>query len=547
MKCARASASLLALSSALLLSPANATAQQELFKLTASDAAPGDYFGRSVGISADRAIVGSPNHGASDIGSAYIFDVTSGNELFELFPSGGAAFGEFGVSVGISGDRAIVGARYDDGNGANSGSAYIFDVTTGQQLFKLVASDGASSDEFGCSVAISGPRAVVGARADDDNGVDSGSAYIFDVATGAQLFKMTPTDGTAGDLFGQSVAMCGGRAVIGAPLDDDNDPDSGSAYVFDVTTGQELFKLLASDGAFLDFFGGDVACDAGLALIGATGCDDYPDADSGAAYVFNLTTGQESSKLTASDASSGDTFGRGVAMSGARAVIAAPYDDDNGSASGSAYLFDATSGQELAKLIASDGDYLDLFGFGVAISGEHAIVGALQDEDAGQNAGSAYVFLTDVGSAYCFGDGSGSPCPCGNTGGAGEGCANSGGTGGQLMAFGSDSVAMDDLVLYGSHLPPSQPALLFAGANAVNGGNGAVFGDGLRCAGGSVARLGVGLPAANGYATWGPGLGAMGAWGAGDTRRFQAWYRDPGGPCGTGFNLTNGTEITFSS
>lgn len=114
------------------------------------------------------------------------------------------------------------------------------------------------------------------------------------------------------------------------------------------------------------------------------------------------------------------------------------------------------------------------------------------------------------------------------------------------MAFGSDSVAIDDLVLYASNLLPSQSALLFAGLNAVNGGNGAVFGDGLRCAGGSVVRLGVVSPDLNGAASWGPGLGAAGGWGAGDTRRFQAWYRDPGGPCGAGFNLTNGWEIAFT-
>ena len=94
---------------------------------------------------------------------------------------------------------------------------------------------------------------------------------------------------------------------------------------------------------------------------------------------------------------------------------------------------------------------------------------------------------------------------------------------------------------------PGQPALLFVGDNAINGGDGQPFGDGLRCAGGNVVRLGVQVPDGGGDASWGPGLGGSGGWQSGDTRRFQAWYRDPvGGPCGTGFSLTNGIEVLFA-
>ena len=150
------------------------------------------------------------------------------------------------------------------------------------------------------------------------------------------------------------------------------------------------------------------------------------------------------------------------------------------------------------------------------------------------------------GLAYCFGDGSGTGCPCGNTGGSGEGCSNSSGSGADLSGFGSSSVGADGLGFAASNLLPGQPALLFAGENAVNNGDGIVFGDGLRCAGMNVVRLGVMLPDANGDAIWGPGLGAQGGWVSGDTRRFQGWYRDPGGPCGSGFNLTNGVEVTFT-
>lgn len=154
--------------------------------------------------------------------------------------------------------------------------------------------------------------------------------------------------------------------------------------------------------------------------------------------------------------------------------------------------------------------------------------------------------MGDVGTAYCFGDGSGGACPCGNAGGAGEGCANSSGSGGVLGAGGSDSAGSDDLVLEASNLLTNQPALAFVGLDRINGGNGVSFGDGLRCAGTSVVRLGVDQPDGAGNASWGPGLGSLGNWGAGDVRRFQIWYRNPaGGPCSSGFNLTNGLEVTF--
>lgn len=150
------------------------------------------------------------------------------------------------------------------------------------------------------------------------------------------------------------------------------------------------------------------------------------------------------------------------------------------------------------------------------------------------------------GIPFCFGDGCGTACPCGNYGGIGEGCANSTGVGARLDGLGTASVSADNLAFDGIQLLPGKSALLFVGNNAVGSGHGTVFGDGLRCAGGSVVRLGVKVPNLSGQASWGPGLAAKGGWSAGDRRRFQIWYRDPpSGACGSGFNLSNGIEVTF--
>lgn len=151
-----------------------------------------------------------------------------------------------------------------------------------------------------------------------------------------------------------------------------------------------------------------------------------------------------------------------------------------------------------------------------------------------------------VRRAYCFGDGAEATCPCGNLGSATSGCANSTGAGATLAGLGSNGVALDELRLLGGGLPPGTPALLFVGTQEVAGGAGALFGDGLRCVGGPILRLGVQASDAGGAASWGPGLSAQGAWSGGDTRRFQVWYRDPAGPCSTGFNLSHGLEVVFA-
>jgi hypothetical protein len=152
---------------------------------------------------------------------------------------------------------------------------------------------------------------------------------------------------------------------------------------------------------------------------------------------------------------------------------------------------------------------------------------------------------SDLGTAFCAGDGSGTACPCGNVGAPQHGCANSVGGGAFLDANGSASVGADDLSLVATGLPALAPALFFQGTAQVNGGAGAVFGDGLRCVGGTIVRLGI-RTASGGVATIGPGLAAHGGWSAGQNVFFQCWYRNVSGPCGSRFNLSNGRSVTFA-
>jgi hypothetical protein len=265
----------------LLVGVSFASAQlPELAKLTASDGATNDYFGDSVSISGDYAVVGAYGDDSSS-GSAYIFrrDGTSWSQQAKLTASDGNSYDEFGYSVSISGDYAIVGAHFDDANLIYSGSAYIFklDGTSWSQQAKLTASDGSVNDCFGESVSISGDYAIVGACGDDDNGNSAGSAYIFkrDGENWSQQTKLMALDGAAYDSFGISLSISGDYAIVGARGDDDNGDSAGSAYIFkrDGETWSQQAKLTASDGAAEDLFGLSVSISGDYAVVGAK-CDD---------------------------------------------------------------------------------------------------------------------------------------------------------------------------------------------------------------------------------------------------------------------------------
>jgi len=400
----------------------------QLSKLTPSDGAVYDEFGYSVAISGDTVVVGAyrDDDNGLDSGSAYVFARNQGGsdnwgQLTKLTPSDGAASDWFGTSVAISGDTIVVGAFGDDDNGSQSGSAYVFYRNQGGadnwgQLTKLTASDAAAGDYFGASVAISGDIIVVGAYGDDDNGADSGSAYVFERNQGGsdnwgQLTKLTPSDAAAGDYFGASVAISGDTIVVGARYDDDNGADSGSAYVFARNQGGadnwgQLSKLTASDGAADDWFAFPVAISGDTLVVGAPGDDDNG-SQSGSAYVFELPCDNlgEVKKETASDGAAGDYFGYSVSISGDTLVVGAFADD---ASQGSAYVFKRNQGGadnwgQLTKLTASDGAADDWFGYSVAICGDTLVVGAYDDDDNGDNAGSAYVFERNQGGADNWG------------------------------------------------------------------------------------------------------------------------------------------------
>ncbi len=381
--------------------PAAGQVSNEDIILLSNDGMSGDRFGWCVAISGTTVVCGSSgddDNGPAS-GSAYLFNTATGLQVAKLLPDDGSAQDLFGHATAISGSTIIVGAYLDDDKGTDSGSAYLFDSNTGHQLAKLTSNDAADNDRFGFSVAISDDIAIVGAVWDDDSGDFSGSVYLFQTTTGQQFAKLTSSDGEANDQFGMSVAISGTLVIVGAPFDDDHGRDSGSAYLFDITTGKQVAKLLPNDGARHDRFGYSVAISGTTAAVGSP-FDDDNGLDSGSAYIFDITTGQQIAKLLPNDGAHLDEFGHSVAISGLSTVVGVPSSNNIGFSSGSAYLFDNITGNQIAKLLPKEGDTFDLFGYSVAISGTTAIIGAPAEDSNGDDSGSAYIIRT----APCFPD-----------------------------------------------------------------------------------------------------------------------------------------------
>lgn len=271
-------------------------------KLTASDAECGDHFGAAVSISSINGHVvavgawGKSQGSWNACGAAYMFRWNGSTwiqeqKLTSADPSPGDGFG---ASISVSGATVIVGEPGDDcGAGDHCGSAYVYEFNGNDwtQEAKLTASDGMSQDRFGTSVAISESYVVVGATGDDDEGDDSGSAYVFGFYGGnwLQEAKLAPSALASGDHFGMSVFLDGNTIIAGADQDDCVDgPDCGSAYIF--RRGESDWiqedRLVASDASQDDCFGKSVSIQGDIALVGAINDDCAGGSACGAAYLF---------------------------------------------------------------------------------------------------------------------------------------------------------------------------------------------------------------------------------------------------------------------
>jgi len=268
----------------LLAFGAPVPAQCETTRIVASDNASFDRFGHAVAVSAGTAIVGAVNHdhGGTDGGGAYVLELSAATwtEVVELIANDSEDGDAFGAAVSVSGERAIVTAPFDDAGALDSGSAYVFLRNGGAwtRAAKLTPSDPSDHLGFGASVSLSGDFAIVGAYMFSDFGGIFGAAYVFErTAQGwGQVAKLTPSDAASDDPFGNTVAISGDYAIVGAA------GNEAAQYFGAAYTAHETAKLVVNTGQEVIEFGFSVAIEGHLAVVG--GFETH--GGFGAAYAF---------------------------------------------------------------------------------------------------------------------------------------------------------------------------------------------------------------------------------------------------------------------
>lgn len=443
----------------------NATTGIQAVELESNDRTQGDYFGSSVAIEGFTVAVGArfEDHDALQTGAVYLFSTFTGNQTDKLTPppedrandnfgyvvaadtgvvaitangndeqgvNAGAAYlynattrgkiatylpdegtnnGNFGYSIDYDSAVVAVGATGDTVNGSNQGAAYVYWAISGDRIRKLEPNDGDPGDFFGASVALdvgfNGGIVAVGSSFDDDQGTNSGSVYLYNPFNGVLIDKLQPNDPAAGAAFGNSLAIDNGILAVGSYRSNNLGFRSGAVYLFDLTTRTQIAKLIPDDGASNDFFGWSIAMDDGILAVGAWSHDGVG-TDSGAVYLFDVDTTSQIAKFEPDDAQADDRFGYSVSIDKGVVLIGSYHDDEHGEDSGSAYIFGASSLEQLYKLLPTQGASDDLFGRSVAVSNNTIGIGSIGDAVFGPNSGSAQVFTVpaDICPADLTGD-----------------------------------------------------------------------------------------------------------------------------------------------
>lgn len=369
-------------------------------KLVANDGAPRDQFGRAVAIADGVVAVGAHQAAGngSDSGAIYLFDATTGSELRKIVPEKGRDC-MFGWAVAYADGVLAASKLLGNVNQRQCGSAFLIDGATGQEQLKLSPPDPNAAHFFGYSMAMEEGVLLIGARGDNTYGEKAGAAHVFDATSGLRVRELVPVDIEALDRFGEAVALSADLAVVAAPHDFTGGI-SGSVYLFDITSGAQVGNLTPAVPDPNYEFGTSVAIAGRVVAVGAHHyIGDYK--CPGKAYLFDAVTDTQTAEFYSDGLDSNDCFGESIAVSDDVVVVGAPNDDVVSRRSGSAYAFDIETGLLIAKLLPDDGEQGGRFGMSVAIDGRTVVVGAPFDWDYSGN-GAVYVFTVP-----CLGDISG--------------------------------------------------------------------------------------------------------------------------------------------
>jgi hypothetical protein len=373
-------------------------------------------FGHAVGVDGTR-VVASARQGAAgaDKGRAYVFDVSSGTPglpVLTLADDSPSTDEQFGHAVAVSGMKIAVTAPLDDTGAANAGRAFIYDLASGTPELPVVVLANpvaVAEDRFGHSVALSGNRVVVGTPLRDNGSTDTGNASVFDLASPTPavpvLTVANPTPQN-GDEFGHAVALAGSRLVVTAPEDNTGVSDSGSGYLYDLaspTPATPVFTFNNESPGSGGEFGYSVALGGDLVAVGSQKGDAGAN-NAGSVYLYDLgapVPEQPWLHVLNPAPSVNDYFGTAVAISGTRLAVSAPQDDAGATNAGVVYVYNTASSTPAVPVLTilnPEPAAQELFGNALALDGDLLVVGCEGNDVAGQiDAGSAYVF--DLSSA----------------------------------------------------------------------------------------------------------------------------------------------------
>ncbi len=321
-------------------------------KITPADGSQDDFFGRSVALDGKYLFCGAP--GDDDVfenaGSVYVYEKTGIDWTFrqEIVPDDAGSNDWFGWSIDVKDRWAVIGSPLNDENGNDSGAVYVYCRLENLWVLnqKIIVQDGEPNDWFGWSTSLDGNFILSGSPYNDNWGNDAGAVYVF--SYNGQIWierqKIVTIDAGPGNYFGWSVSLDLPNALIGAYRDDDNGLESGSAYIYHFNGFAWLMKqkLTAFDGASNDWFGWSVSLDGSNAVIGAFGDDMDSMNDCGSIYVYKeqISSWGFLHKINAIDRQMGDWFGWTVCVSGDSVIVGAEQEDQNGDNSGAAYVYE---------------------------------------------------------------------------------------------------------------------------------------------------------------------------------------------------------------
>lgn len=539
-----------------LLSSGTAAAQCEIQRITPAEPYE-DYFGRDLAAAGDTMLVGHSYDDPSgfDSGTVYVYERTPGGwvESDVLVAGDGQAYDRFGEYVAFDGERALISAFGVTHGGIDYAGAVYFFRREGADWVaegKFLDPSPDPNTNFSRQVAIRGDDAAVLGGGHGS----PGEVHTYErVGSGWRLLQTLVLPSGLPGGYGRRLAIHGGALYVGAPAA----AGGGRVYVYGRTlSGWVLRAEVGPTQGVPVNFGIAISTDGTRLVVG-----DHLDGGVGAVHVFVLA----GSSWVAEGYLRPDTvetvwFGAAVALEGARILIGAPHDTELFSVDpGAAFEFERIAGEwvQTAKIYPQDpggewfeGGHVREFGSRLALVDGEALCATWSDYDElASPSGAVRVFeLEELGTPFCFCPAN---APCANTDPI-RGCDNSRGHGARLHAAGSASVASDDLRFATLILPSSQSGVLFMGTEAIE----VPFGNGLRCigeAGSGVHRFPVRVTTNWGTHLEGPGVVGFthaqfppsGRIQPGDTWLFQTWYRDPTGPCGQGYNVSNALSIHF--